>query len=802
MQYPFWIRRPKTTLLLWFVFYVSCFVPIAGPAIHPSLAPIFPGLIFVQSIKGGIQSDDPDLPFDAESKKIFGDDEYVLVAVDSQGKGALSPEVLEKVDHLTRSIKAIDGVRDIWSLTDMDHIRGREGGELDTRNLITEFPKTPEEVKAIEAEIASSNLIPNWVISNDKNSAVVVIEILENDPVKRVALIDKIAAVVDAEKAKAPGTIHFAGFAVTDYYTSAVSLQDQAFNMLGVLLMCTLLMWLVTRSWQAVAATNVVVFVSQLGIIGGIAAFRVPMGAVVAFAGIIAVAISLGYIIYLYYAYVEHVYAEAKAGRTITDYAKAVYESTQDEKRAYTFAVLSTMIGFGAMITNTVPDLVYMGVFTAVGAMIAGICCYTVMPAILVLKPLKKLDPSKPINPTIQKIADAIAASTLKRPYVHFGSIVAIVILGGLGLSTATLDSDTIKLWWRKTDPVRIEEHFIRDHTGGTTILRTVISTKQLDYFKEPANLKKLEEVQAFVLKQPHVTKSVSQVDNIKLINRALHGNDQAHYVIPNNKAEVEQYLLLHKEPDDFRPLIDSDYSNAAIIAKMDTMNSRIMRDFEIAVEQFIATKFTDIQEARTVGTSLLLHRAYDVIAENTTNGLTLSVLLMSFFLWISLRAAGIVTVGKAVKIGTLLFIPNLAPLLVAIGLVALIKPLNPALTVVCVAALGVVMDDTTHLFFTWFDNHTKKGMTPLEAGAAALRRNGRAVILTSTCIIMGLVPPLFARLLDTAWTALMIIITLAVGLLFDLFFTPVLLSFMNFEKAVPAQKKAEASGERPAATI
>ena len=78
----------------------------------------------------------------------------------------------------------------------------------------------------------------------------------------------------------------------------------------------------------------------------------------------------------------------------------------------------------------------------------------------------------------------------------------------------------------------------------------------------------------------PHVTKVISHADHIKLMNQALMGGEPATTSSPATKEAVEQYLLLHNEPDDFHLWIDSDYRmRRASSVRMDTMSSTMLLD-------------------------------------------------------------------------------------------------------------------------------------------------------------------------------------------------------------------------------
>jgi hypothetical protein len=50
----------------------------------------------------------------------------------------------------------------------------------------------------------------------------------------------------------------------------------------------------------------------------------------------------------------------------------------------------------------------------------------------------------------------------------------------------------------------------------------------------------------------PAITAAVSVADYVRVMNRALHGGDEAELRVPEDRAQIEQYLLFF-EPEDLQ---------------------------------------------------------------------------------------------------------------------------------------------------------------------------------------------------------------------------------------------------------
>ncbi|MEO8702710.1 MAG: MMPL family transporter, partial [Kofleriaceae bacterium] len=612
------IGHPKRTLLIWAVL-----LALGGASIA-----IFPQLQLNPTFSSMIMSDDPDRADDRRAKEIFGSDEIITIAVENN-HGVFNVPTLTLIDQLSQRIQAVEGVRKIYSLTRVENIRGRDG-LLIADDLITELPKTDEECKRIERDAFENPTYVNNIVARDKTVASINIELgLDHTTSEAHARITKAiyAIVDDLERTKPADTaIYVTGYPVGSYVGGIYMLEDMVLFGAGAFFVLMIVMWLVFRCWQGVAATLIVVMCSIAITYGAMSAMGVavtmPLSAVMVF----LTALGMQYSTYIGFAYRERVFHERGYGRPTPGHRFVIAHALRDVRSAVVLSAITTAIGFGSMYLNRVPDLRLMGAFLVIGLVATSIAVMTVVPAIFTLFPFE-VPAQNAQHLRVQALIDLSGRIATNHPRKML--VVAAALFAGGVYGVLQLDTNTDAMhYFKKSAEIRKAEDFVRARMAGTTYLQAVVFGDQLDAFKEPQNLHKLQAIQEYAETLPHVTKTVSHADHIRLLNEALIGNGAANYKIPDSRAAVEQFLLLHNKPDDFRLWIDSDYQNASVMIRMDTMSSAVQRQNEQKLEAFMATQFPG-WKVNLVGTNLLSHRAFDEMAESMLKSLGLATLLI-----------------------------------------------------------------------------------------------------------------------------------------------------------------------------
>jgi SAM-dependent methyltransferase len=493
-------------------------------------------------------------------------------------------------------------------------------------------------------------------------------------------------------------------------------------------------------------------------------------------------ALGMQYSTYVGFAHRERVYHERDHARPPPrDYRFILSEGMRDVRGAVALSVVTTAIGFGSMYVNRVPDLKLMGVFLVIGLIATGVAAMTIIPAMIAKFPFEVPERTRHYH-RLQAFIDRVGVVATTRPWLMLTISAGILALGIFGVTRLDTNTDAMH-YFKKSAEVRQAEDFVRARMAGTTYLQAVVAADRLDAFKEPENLRKLAAIQDYAETLPHVTKTVSHADHLRLMNRALRGGTAAEYRLPETKAAVEQYLLLHNEPDDFRLWIDSDYRNANVMIRMDTMSSTIQRQTEEKLEAFMKEQFPG-WDVNLVGTNLLTHRAFDEMATSMLKSIGIATVLIWLVLCIGLGS---------LKLGTLSLIPNLAPSIIIYAFLPLIgRPLDPPTAVTGAVALGILSDDTIHYFKTWLAHRRMAGSDAVTPVRATLSEIGKPLVLSAAVVATGFSIMFLSRYGTLVWSGIMMVIVVTTAVVWELMCTSALLRLLGKR---PLRVKPEDTG-------
>ncbi len=766
------VRRPKLVLLIWAMLFMAMGFFIV----------VLPQIKINPTFKSMIMTNDPDRAFDAQAKATFGDDEYIVVAIEN-ASGVIQIPTLELVDRLTQAIKAVPGVRDVYSLTDADNIRGSDGALL-TDDLITELPKTPEDLARISRDLEENPTYTGTIVSADRTVAAINVEIAPThaEPAIQSVVTETILALVKAEEQRSKTRIRVTGLPVSSYFGGNYMIRDMVvFGALSMILIVVVL-WIAFRRFQAIVFTLIV---AMCGVAGSYAVMSLlgvkvtmPLSSVMVF----LMAIGMEYAIHIGYAYNAQIHETLRAGHKVRDARYMMSEGVRFMRPALIFSAVATLIGFLSMMSNPVPDLAKMGIFLCIGTAVLVIAALTLVPAIVALWPYEV----KPVRESqlLHRLISTCTSSAVRRPWFHIGIMGVIIAVSVVGWTQLSSDTDAMQ-YFKKDSTVRQDEEFVRARMNGTTYLQAVVVGPAIDTFKEPENLRKLEEVQAYAATLPHVTKVVSHADHIKLMNRALRDGKADEYRLPETRAAVEQYLLLHNEPDDFRLVVESDYRQTSMMVRLDTMSSTVLKDVERKIEDKIRATFPPTFTGNVVGTTLLVHRAFDEMSQAMVQGLAVACLCVWIIMFVFLRS---------VKLATLSLLPNIIPIGMNYAVLGLIgHPIDPPAAVTGAIALGLSVDDTTHMFWTWLHNRKNKGLDASESVTMMMREVGPPIVMKSVVVGLGFCVLMFSQYGTLVWMGIMLAVVTFNGLLWDLLVTPALLRLTSMKVKKP--KVAELGG-------
>ncbi len=294
--------------------------------------------------------------------------------------------------------------------------------------------------------------------------------------------------------------------------------------------------------------------------------------------------------------------------------------------------------------------------------------------------------------------------------------------------------------------------------------------------------LQKIDELEEFIRQEPLMKRVSSLVDIIKDYYLARNNGEQEFYQIPEDFSTVSGIIALYERTarENARTWVNKEYSIIRIFVEVSDFSSNEFITHMTALEKKIKELFPEEQypgfRYGLVGNVLQL----SVMNQYVTTGQ-----ILSFGIALIVIAILMITVFGNVKIGLIAMIPNVAPALVASGLIGLLQiPLEFITMTIGPLVLGLAVDNTVHII-----NHIKLEYNRNSDYDTAIRNTfmsvGNAVTQTSVIICAIFFAYLLSRMDNVNKMGLLTIAAIAAALIADLFVTPTLIRF-----ARPFKKK------------
>ena len=521
-----------------------------------------------------IANNNPALIYKDRVKEIFGLADPLVMAIVNED-GIFNPATLQLIYDLNSEIEKLPNVDAgrMTSLATESNIYGDAEGMIVEDFFDPYPPDTQAGADRIAKAIENFPLYQGSLVARDNTVTLIIAELIDEDQAeqsyKSFMEIANNAKILNGEE------IHVAGEgAITGYLGAYIDNDAQRLNpMAGVII--TIILFIAYRTLRGAILPNVIVAATVASAIGIMAAFGIAFFVVTNALIVILIGIAVADSIHIFSQYYEE-YAK----RPNLDARKIVIRAMAEMWRPVTLTTFTTVAGFiGLYLASEMPPFQYLGLFSAIGVLVAWVYSLTFLPAALCLL---KVKPSKAhkvgsdgkakvdsFGRIMERVGGVVIANS--KTVVSAGIIVAS--LGAYGALNIQVNEDRIETF-HSSEPVYIADKVINKAMDGTNNLDIVIETPNPEDLFEPVNLVKIEALQEYAETLPTVGGSTSVVDFIKQMYKSLNNSDSTFYIIPDDKELIAQLFLLYSasgEPTDFEEEIDYDYQLANIRVNIDT---------------------------------------------------------------------------------------------------------------------------------------------------------------------------------------------------------------------------------------
>lgn len=754
-----------------------------------------PHITIDTSTEGFLHKQDPALKRYEAFKEQFGQDERIMVVIKT--KDLFSFEALERLKKLHSELEnTMPHLNDITSLINARNTRG-EGDRLIVEDLFEHWPKDATELEAIKKTAMNSEMYKNLLINADLSLTTIIIEpsayeVSENMDVlegfeESDASTKKQEFISDRSKsemvkraneiAKDFSTEEFEVFiagtlAVNDYIKQSIQKDMQKFVKL-VLLMMAVFLFVVFRRISGVILPIFIVVLSLLSTIGIMALAGTPITIPTQIIPSFLLAVGIGATVHLLAMFFKDFNVHASKSR-------AVAFALGHSGLPIIMTSLTTAAGLLSFSTAQIAPIADLGIYAAIGIMIALVNTIVLLPALLVLLPMKPIEEKhKKKSLLMDRFLLFVSDFSLDHAKkIVFGSFVIFVVFlyFALGLE---FKHDPLS-WQPDTSPIKIATHVVDENLNGSVTMEVVIDTKKENGLYSSQLLNKIDAVrkkaEAIENDDYFVGKGWSVVEVLKEIHRALHSNNQDYYAITENDALIPQEFLLFENSgsDDLEDLVDSSFSKARLTLKLPWMEAGEYEELGHELSRLMKEELGDEVEVSITGIVPLFQRTL-VAAMNS--------MAMSYVIAFVLITLLMILLLGSVKIGLLSMIPNVLPVIITLGFMQMAQmPLDLFTMLVGAIIIGLSVDDTVH-FFHNFTRYRHQGASVKKAVETTMLGTGRAMIATTVVLSLGFFIYMFASLSNLTNFGILTGGAIAVALLCDIILAPALLKLITQTK-------------------
>ncbi len=701
-----------------------------------------------------------------------------LTDLDVPGSSAGPMRSVASKAVLNAKLKAGDTPAEAKEQLNRDRSIGRYQSQLAARGQ--DF--TSAQLERLRGELRSQSPIARKIIAESLSSHVMLLELIETEnlpPPKQIRITEEIQEIARRNGLGKQGV----------YLAGIVPMQGFAFEQINLVLrsylplggvFIAISVLIVFRRLAVIVFTLLLAMIAiSWGIGLGIAAygkFSVLMAAV----PLMVLVISTADVIHLLSSYT----AERASG---VEHRLALERMFKQVGGACVLTSLTTFVGFASLVfvpSNTIRQFGFSAA--------AGVASALLLSVVLIPIFLQWLyDRGKPIaGSTIASnstdwIADGCLRAALRAPWSIVFLFVALLSLCGWASSRLALDPDLTKRFAADHLATRSTQFFI-DQFGGVNQIEFLLTASD-NTLLAPETLAQMQVFAELCRLDSDVSQVVSIADAITGVLKQIDFENTSGLPESVRHARATLELLAARDREGVASLITDQRTETRLLIQVRSTSYMQLLETSQRLGKLASSVFAENIDVVEKGSAPLVGRAVLEIIRGHLQG----------FLFCFSTIVLLIIVGtRSIQLGVLSILPNLTPLLILGGLVALsYLRVDSDILAVATLGLGLAVDDTIH-FMSRFKIEMQHSGSVNESLRRTMRHTGVAIIRTTVILSVGFLPFAFSGYWSINMLGTYLVAVLFAALLADLLLLPALLQLFYRHRSQPRSTAGEPVGD------
>ncbi len=699
--------RPRLTLSLCLAFFV------AGAT----------GLLFTHfstDYRIFFSKEDPGLASFQKLEAVSTQTDNVLFVLSPAEGDVFQPDALKAMQELTEAGWKLPFASRVDSLANFPYAES-DGDDIKVHPLLESLSAL--DISAAKARATAEPLLVGSLLAKDSRTAAVnvTLRLPRKDPEEVPRTTAAARQLVKDIRARHPALdVRATGMAFVNDAFMETSVQDMGVMLPLMLLVMLASMALMVRSTIATLAVASVVALSAALAMASAGWFGYPLSPTSIAAPMIVLTVAIADGVHIVLAVLEYL----REGKTKGD---AVTAALRSNLEAVTYTWLTTVVGFLCLNYSDAPPVLHLSNMSSVGVTIAFLFSITLLPAMLMVLPLRL---PKARAESHGRIFGQLGSFVMR----HRAPVLAatVVVTLGFGALAAQLETnDEFIAYFDSALPFRKDIDFAMSRLSGIYRLEFQLGAGAPQGVTEPKYLERVAAFSTWLEAQPEVQHVYGIHQVLARVMQVVHGGERR---LPATKPESAEAMLLYTlnlpAGLDLTDRVNIDQSASRLTVTVRDMSTRQMTAFAARAEDWLKHHAPESMWAQATGPVVIFSALSERNARGMVQGDLWSLLLISICMILVLRSF---------KLGLISVIPSLIPIVVGYGIWWLaVGELNVVGTIAGSISLGIIVDDTIHFLTKYRALLREKGSTPEVAMKHTLEHVGPAMISTSIVLVLG----------------------------------------------------------------
>jgi len=741
------LAKPKQVLFWIFIITIAACIGYKNTALNSSYKSFF-------------DADDSLLIAMNKQEATYSKYDNILIIVGTDEADLFTPSALQALQTLTAASWQAPYSSRVDSISNYNHTQGLEDELLVTQILAEADQLSATEIRSAKDIIMSTpSLVGNYISADAKAATVFITFSVSDNPLKEsIEISEHFHRLVEQVKQQHPELeFHITGTIENAAAFTDATVQDVLTLIpLAYIIMVVLLVVLMRSIWATVITLTLVTFTTMITM--GLKTWvNGDINSINSFAPTMIMTIAVADCVHIFVSFFQHY----RAGQV--KHAAMRLALSQNFK-SILLTSITTAIGFACLNFHQSPLYRELGNIVALGVMVAFFLSLTLLPAVVMLLPIKAGPAQSKSKYFMLAWSDLLINQHKKILAI---SLTVILLLISLGLPKNELN-EMFTEYMDESYSFRQANDFLNERIGGLHRLLYSIDSGEENGIHSAEYLTLLESYSNWLRQQPEVAFVASYSDIQKRINKAMNANQDSFYRVPEDKALASQYALLYELSlpygQGLTNIVSLKKNSTLLIAVLFESDSNSMIRFNQRAEQWLIDHTPASMHSQGAGLDLMFSKMAQQNIPSMVFGTFFTMLLISLILIFALRSW---------SLGFISVLTNILPALLAFSIWGLVDGrIGIGVAAVATLTLGLVVDDTIH-FLHRFNQARRQGKSVEDAIRETLSTTGMAMLTITLVFAGGFGALSFSHYSANADLGLMTAVTIIIALIMDLVVLP-----------------------------